>query len=74
LWLAAKCGLAKRQDGAKELIFFEEALVIPDTLKFLLAVAVIVGVAYGAVLALAHFPPEPTEITRPLPHEKLRQN
>jgi hypothetical protein len=48
--------------------------VIPDTLKFLLAVAVIVGVAYGAVLALAHFPPEPTEITRPLPHEKLRQN
>jgi hypothetical protein len=74
LRLAAKRGLAKRRDTAKELIFFEEALVIPDTLKFLLAVAVIAGAAYGAVLALATFPPEPTEITRPLPHEKLRQN
>lgn len=52
----------------------EETLVIPDTVKFLLAVALIAGAGYGAVVALAHFPPEPTEITKPLPHEKLRQN
>jgi hypothetical protein len=48
--------------------------VIPDTLKFLCAVGLIAGAAYGAVWALATFPPEQSEVLRALPHEKLRQN
>ena len=47
---------------------------MPDTIKFLFAIGVIVGVIYGGALALASFPPEQTEITRPLPHEKIRQH
>jgi hypothetical protein len=48
--------------------------LIPDTIKFLLAVGCIVGVAYGAIWGLATFPPEQTEVVRSLPHEKLRQS
>jgi hypothetical protein len=48
--------------------------VIPDTLKFVLAVALVGFAAYGAVWGLATFPPEQTEVVRALPHEKLRQN
>ena len=48
--------------------------MIPDTVRFLLVVAAIVGAVYGGALALATFPPEQSEIIRPLPHEKLRQN
>ncbi len=47
---------------------------MPDTLKFLLVIGVIVGAVYGTALALASFPPEQTEITRLLPHDKLRQH
>jgi hypothetical protein len=59
---------------AKQLETLKETLVIPDTLKFLLAVAVLAAGVYGTVLALAHFPPEPTDVTRSLSHDKLRQN
>jgi hypothetical protein len=48
--------------------------VIPDTLKFILVIGLIVGVAYGSVWGLAHFPPEQAEVIKALPHEKLRQN
>jgi hypothetical protein len=46
---------------------------MPDTLKFLFVVGLIGGCIYGAAFVLASFPPEPTEITKSLPHEKLRQ-
>ena len=46
---------------------------MPDTIKFLLVLGIIAAVIYGGALALASFPPEQTEITKPLPHEKLRQ-
>ena len=46
---------------------------LPDTIKFLLVLGVLAGVIYGGVVALATFPPEQSEIIKPLPHEKLRQ-
>ena len=45
---------------------------MPDTVKFLLVIACLGGALYGGVWALAHFPPEQTEIVKPLPSEKLR--
>lgn len=45
---------------------------MPDTVKFVVFIAVIAGVIYGAAYALASFPPQQTEITRPLEHAKLR--
>jgi hypothetical protein len=47
--------------------------MIPDTLRFLLILACLAGAVYGAVWGLASFPPEPSEIVKQLPHEKLRQ-
>jgi hypothetical protein len=49
------------------------AMFIPDTLRFLLLVAAIAGAVFGGAYALATFPPEQSEIIKPLPHEKLRQ-
>jgi len=46
--------------------------LMPDTVKFAFVVAAIAGVIYSAALVLASFPPQQTEITRPLPHVKLR--
>jgi hypothetical protein len=46
---------------------------LPDTIKFILVLGVLAGVIYGGALALASFPPEQSEIIKPLPHEKLRQ-
>ena len=48
--------------------------MIPDTVRLLVAVAAIAGAVYGSAWALAHFPPEQTDVVRALPHEKLRQN
>jgi hypothetical protein len=48
--------------------------VIPDFLKFIIVVAVLAGAVYGGALALATFPPEQSDVIRPLPHEKLRQD
>jgi hypothetical protein len=45
---------------------------MPDTVKFLLVVAVIGAALYGGLWTLAHVPPEQTEIVKPLPSEKLR--
>jgi len=45
---------------------------MPDTVKFVLVLAVIGGAIYGGVWALSHFPPEQAEIVKPLPSEKLR--
>jgi hypothetical protein len=46
---------------------------MPDTLKFLLVIACLVGAVYAGAWSLAHFPPEQTEIVKPLSNEKLRQ-
>jgi len=46
--------------------------VIPDFLKFILIIAALVGAVYGGALALATYPPEQSDVIRPLPHEKLR--
>lgn len=46
---------------------------MPDTLKFLLVILFVGGAVYGGAWALAHFPPEQTEIVKPLSSEKLRQ-
>jgi hypothetical protein len=54
------------------LFVFRRIRPVPDTLRFLLVVGMIAGIIYGGALALASFPPEQTEITKPLPHEKLR--
>jgi hypothetical protein len=48
--------------------------LIPDTLKFILALGLIAGFAYGSIWGLANFPPEQAEVIKSLPHEKLRQN
>lgn len=48
--------------------------MIPDTLKFLLVLGLIAGAAYGSVWGLATFPPEQAEVSKALPHDKLRQN
>jgi hypothetical protein len=47
--------------------------MLPDTIKFLLFVGLLVGAVYGSAWALANFPPEQTEIIKPLPHDRLRQ-
>jgi len=46
---------------------------MPDTIRFLLVVILLGGAIYGGAWALAHFPPEQSEIVKSLPHEKLRQ-
>jgi hypothetical protein len=45
---------------------------MPDSIRFLLIIACLAGAVYGTAWALANFPPEQTEIVKPLPHEKLR--
>jgi hypothetical protein len=49
-------------------------MLVPDTVKFLFAVCLVAGAAFGAVWGLATFPPEQAEVVKALPHEKLRQN
>lgn len=46
---------------------------MPDTIRFLLVIILLGGAIYGGAWALAHFPPEQSEIVKSLPHEKLRQ-
>lgn len=40
--------------------------------RFLLIVLVLAGAVYGAIWALANFPPEQTQIVKPISHEALR--
>ena len=49
-------------------------MLVPDTVKFLFAIGLVAGMAFGAVWGLASFPPEQSEVVKALPHEKLRQN
>ena len=44
---------------------------MPDTVKFVLVLAFLGGAIYGSAWALSHFPPEQTEIVKPLPSEKF---
>jgi hypothetical protein len=44
---------------------------VPDSLRFLVVVACLAAVGYGAVWGLANFPPEQTEIVKPLPTSRL---
>jgi hypothetical protein len=44
---------------------------MPDTVKFLLVLLVLGGAVYGGAWALAHFPPEQSEIVKALPAGKL---
>jgi hypothetical protein len=48
-------------------------MFIPDTIRFLFIVALIVGGIIGGAYGLATFPPEQTEVIRSLPHDRLRQ-
>ena len=59
-------GFPKRQPAATLRV------AMPDTVKFLLVVAVIGAALYGGLWTLAHVPPEQAEIVKPLPVEKLR--
>jgi hypothetical protein len=45
---------------------------MPDTLKFLLVIGIVVGAVYGGAYLLASFPPSPTEVTQTLSHDRLR--
>jgi hypothetical protein len=49
-------------------------VLIPDTIKFLLVVAAIAGGIYGSAFGLATFPPEQSEIIRPVFSDGLKQN
>ena len=46
---------------------------MPDSLRFLLIIACLAAAVYGTAWGLANFPPEQSEIVKPLPHEKIRQ-
>jgi hypothetical protein len=50
------------------------ALLIPDTLKFLLIIGAIVASVYGSAYGLSQFPPEQSDIVRPVFSEALKQN
>ncbi|MBG1233358.1 histidine kinase [Aestuariivirga litoralis] len=45
---------------------------MPDTFKFLLVIGVLAGLVYGGAFALASYPPSQIEITKALPHDRLR--
>lgn len=47
---------------------------IPDTIKFILVVGAIAASIYGGAYGLAHFPPEQSEIVRPVFSDALKQN
>ncbi len=46
---------------------------MPDTVKFVIVLLCLGGAIYGGAWALAHFPPEQTEVVKALSSEKLRQ-
>jgi hypothetical protein len=50
------------------------AVLIPDTLKFLLIISAIVASVYGSAYGLSQFPPEQSDIVRPVFSEALKQN
>lgn len=46
---------------------------MPDSLRFVLILACLAGLAYGAMWALAQFPPKQGEIVKPLPHAAFQK-
>jgi hypothetical protein len=46
---------------------------LPDSLRFLVVVALLAAAVYGVAWTLAQFPPAQTEVEKSLPHERLRQ-
>ena len=54
------------------LISLSKAREMPSLFRFLTAVAVIVGIVYGAIYALANFvTPKPREMTVTIPPDKF---
>lgn len=45
---------------------------MPYSIRFLIIVSLAGGLGYGAMWALAHFPPEAHEVTRALPSDRLK--
>jgi hypothetical protein len=46
---------------------------MPDSIRFLIILLLIGGLGYGALWALAHFPPPQREIVKALPSERLKE-
>jgi hypothetical protein len=47
---------------------------MPSLFRFLTVVAIIAGIAYGAIFALANFVnPKPREMTVPIPPDKFQK-
>ena len=46
---------------------------MPDSLRFVLILACLAGLAYGAIWALSQFPPQQGEIVKPLPHDAFQK-
>lgn len=45
---------------------------MPDTIRFLLVILILGGAVYGGAWALAHFPPEQSDVVKSLSNEKIR--
>ena len=45
---------------------------MPFIVRFFLIIAILAGAVFGAIWALANFPPEQVEIVKPVSHEALR--
>lgn len=46
---------------------------MPDSLRYLIILAVAGAIVYGAAWALASFPPERQQITKPVSTDRLRK-
>ena len=44
---------------------------MPDSLRFLLILAVLAGLGYGVAWYLSSFPPEPAQVVKTLPHDRF---
>ncbi len=49
----------------------EGTLRLPDSLRFLLVLAILGAAGFGAVWYLANFTPEPAQVVKPLPNDRL---
>jgi hypothetical protein len=45
---------------------------MPDSLRFLIILAVLGGAVYGGAWWLANFPPEPTQVEKSISSNRLR--
>ncbi len=44
---------------------------MPDSLRFLLILAVLAGLGYAAAWYLSSFPPDPQQVVKTLPHDRF---